>query len=91
MPVELERRKTLLNPGTTTVLGLRAAQSQGTVPLAFGLVRDDSLQSRFGWNLGAGQFPLWVQPVAAVESRLVGDTDQVVASEGGVRAMGRWG
>jgi hypothetical protein len=91
VPVELERRKTLLNPGTTTVLGLRAVQAQGRVPLAFGLVRGDSLQRTEGWNLGAGQFPLWVQPVAAVEGRRAGDTDQVLASEAGLRATGRLG
>ncbi|HNY32742.1 MAG TPA: hypothetical protein PKO15_17795 [Fibrobacteria bacterium] len=90
-PVEWERRQTLLNPGTATVLGWRASQAQGGVPLAFGLVRGDSLQTSTGWNLGTGRFPLWVRPVAALEGRSAGDTDQVIASEAGVRATGRLG
>ncbi|MBK9576264.1 MAG: hypothetical protein IPK50_00020 [Fibrobacterota bacterium] len=90
-PVELERHRTLLNPGAQSVLGLRAAQAGGGSPLAFGLVREDSTRAPSGWNLGSGQIPLWIEPVAALEARLAGDTDRVVASEGGVRASGRLG
>lgn len=90
IPVELQRWRTLIDPQAATVLGLRAAQAERRTPLAFGLVRD-SAKAISGWNLGNGQFPLWIEPIAAFESRVAGDTDRVFASEGGIRATGRWG